>query len=78
MEFQIFHIVMLKCSREPAQLIVAEKNLTFVRGGITKKNGKIWDKFLKGRGGNKKQTKIPNFNLGIVITQVAIFQKCLK
>ena len=36
-----------------------------IRGAITKKNGKIWEKFPKGGGGLKKQTKIPNFNLGI-------------
>ena len=36
-----------------------------IRGAITKKNGKIWEKFPKGGGGKKKQTKIPNFNLGI-------------
>ena len=41
-----------------------------------KKIGKIWEKFPKG--GLKNQTKIPNFNLGSVITQgggVSIFQK---
>ena len=39
-------------------------HLQFVRGAITKKNRKIWGKFPKG-GGVKKQTKIPNFILGI-------------
>ena len=33
-----------------------------VRGGVTKKNENIWGKF-------PKQTKIPNFNLGILKTQ---------
>ena len=40
----------------------------WLRGGVTKENGKIWEKFPKG-GGLKKQTKIPNFNLGMLRTQ---------
>ena len=40
-----------------------------LRGAITKKNGKIWEKLPKGGGELKKQMEIPNFNLGIVKTQ---------
>ena len=39
------------------------------RGGVTKKNWKILGKFRKGGGSKKKQTKIPNFNLGIWKTE---------
>ena len=35
-----------------------------LRGGVTKKKQENLGKFPKG-GGIKKQTKIPNFNLGI-------------
>ena len=59
--------------------LVLKSLICFLRGGVTIKNGKIWEKFPKG-GGLKKQTKIPNFNLGILKTQggVSIFQKCLN
>ena len=36
-----------------------------LRGAITKKNEKFGKNFQRGGGGLKKQTKIPNFNLGI-------------
>ena len=40
-----------------------------LRGGVTKKKRENLGQIPKGGGGLKKQTKIPNFNLGIVITQ---------
>ena len=58
-----------------------KKVYTFrLRGAITKKNGKIWEKFPKG-GGVKKTDENSQFqfgnlkNLGGV---VSIFQKCLN
>ena len=45
-----------------------------------KKKQENLGKIPKGGWGVKKQTKIPNFNLGILKTQgeVSIFQKCLN
>ena len=40
-----------------------------VRGGVTKKKRENSGKIPKGGGGLKIQTKIPNFNLGILKTQ---------
>ena len=40
-----------------------------LRGGVTKKKREILGQIPKGGGGEKKQKKIPNFNLGIVKTQ---------
>ena len=41
-----------------------------LRGAITKKKRKNLGKIPKGGvGGKKKQTKIPNFNLGLLKTQ---------
>jgi len=40
-----------------------------IRGAITKKKRENLGKIPKGGGGLKKQTKIPNFNLGILKTQ---------
>ena len=43
--------------------------LKVLRGGVTKKKRENLGKIPKGGGVEKKQTKIPNFNLGIVKTQ---------
>ena len=40
----------------------------WLRGGVTKKKRENLGKIPKG-GGVKKQTKIPNFNLGMLRTQ---------
>ena len=41
-----------------------------IRGGVTKRKRENLGKIPKGGEGLKKQTEIPNFNLGIVKTQV--------
>ena len=52
----------------------------WLRGGVTKKNGKIWEKFPKG-GGVKKTDENSQFQFGNVENPgegVSIFQKCLN
>ena len=49
---------------EVARLVLLSRLASLVRGGITKKNGKIWDNVRIGGGGVKKKQKCPNFNLG--------------
>ena len=50
-----------------------------VRGAITKKNGKIWEKFPKG-GGVEKTDENSQFQFGNFENPggVSIFQKCLN
>ena len=47
---------LIEDSTPPPYIPLTGSPPTVLRGAITKKNGKIWE---------KKQTKIPNFNLGI-------------
>ena len=54
-------------------------NSSLVRGGVTKKNGKIWENIPKGRGvKNRRKFPISIWEFEKSREGVSIFQKCLN